>query len=110
MGMEGDALPEPEQTKQNDEELGEHQDKKTGDVFPQEIMAMDAEVEQAGEPEDGIDFCIELQYAFVAPAFAPDGNATQDITQGSIAAEGNDEQRRKIHKGKQEQQHSHQEP
>lgn len=103
--MKGDALAKSDQAKQNDKELGENQDKKTGNVFFQEIMTMRAEVEQAAEPEDRINLCIELQQGFVLPAFAPGNDAAEDVGAGSVAAHSHDDCRRKVCKGKHEQQH-----
>lgn len=108
--MERNALPEPEQAEQNDEKLGENQDKKTRGMLSEKVVAMSAKVEQAAEPEDRIDLCIELKQGFVRCAFLPCDDATKDIAERSIAAESHDDCRRKIGKGKHQQQHRYQKP
>lgn len=108
--MKGDTLAEPEQAEQNNEELGEDQDKKTSDVFSQEIMAVNTEVKQAAKPKDGIDLRIELQQVFITPAFAPGHDAANHIANYSVKAQDHDSSLRKIHESKHEQQHSRQEP
>jgi hypothetical protein len=109
-GMIRNTFPEPEQAEEDNEDLGEDQHEKTGDVLLQKIVAVNAQVKQAAEPEDGIDLCIELQQVFIPSAFAPHHDAADHIAGHRINAKGNNGRRRKVHEGKHEQQHSHQEP
>ncbi len=109
-GVIRNPFPEPEQAEEDNKDLGKDQHKKTGDVFLQKIVAMNAQVKQAAEPEDGIDLGIELQQVFISSAFTPHHDAADHIAHHGIQAQANDGGRRKVHEGKHKEQHSHQKP